>query len=98
MEHVEHVERPAFSMRYAAPCLIQKHGTDVEQEDSFKIVFIMARLAAVTPPRKSGEVQPVSELGRKLRKIAERIAASGERPLSRRELERELAQRRGGIR
>jgi hypothetical protein len=64
---------------------------------SFKMVFVMARLAAVTTPRKTGEEQPISELGRKLRRIAEKIAASGERPLSRRELEREIAQRRGGI-
>ncbi|HEY7389667.1 MAG TPA: hypothetical protein VH640_14220 [Bryobacteraceae bacterium] len=39
-----------------------------------------------------------SELGRKLRSISERIASSGEKLLTRRELERELAQRRGGIR
>lgn len=65
---------------------------------SFKMVFVMTRLAAVTTPRKTSEEQPVSELGRKLRKIAEKIAASEERPLSRRELEREMAQRRGGIR
>ena len=65
---------------------------------SFNMVFVMARLAAVTTPRKTSEEQPVSQLGRKLRKIATKIAASGERPLSRRELEREIAQRRGGIR
>ena len=52
----------------------------------------------MTTSRKTSEEHPVSELGRKLRKIAEKIAASGERPLSRRELERELAERRGGIR
>jgi hypothetical protein len=58
----------------------------------------MARLAVVTTPRKVVAEQPVSELGRKLRKIAGKIAASGERPLSRREIEREIAQRRGGVR
>ncbi|HEX7361373.1 MAG TPA: hypothetical protein VF283_12855 [Bryobacteraceae bacterium] len=58
----------------------------------------MTRLAGVTTQRKNCEEPPVSDLGRKLRKIAEKIAASGERPLSRRELEREMAQRRGGIR
>lgn len=47
---------------------------------SFKMALVMARLAAVTTP--------LSVLGRKLRKIAEKIAASGERPLSQRELER----------
>ena len=40
----------------------------------------------------------VSELGRKLRRISEKIAASGEKLLTRRELERELAERRGGVR
>jgi hypothetical protein len=39
----------------------------------------------------------VSELGRKLRRISEKVAASGEKLLTRRELEKELAQRRGGI-
>ena len=37
----------------------------------------------------------VSKLGRELRKISDQIAASGERPLSRREIEREVAERRG---
>lgn len=62
------------------------------------MVFVMARLAAVTTRAKTAEEQPTSELGRKLRKIAEKIAASGQKRLSRRELEREIAQRRGGIR
>ena len=52
----------------------------------------------MTIARKDGEEQRASELGRKLRKIAEKIAASGEKPLSRRDLEREIARRRGGIR
>jgi hypothetical protein len=39
---------------------------------------------------------PVSKLGRELRRIAEKIAASGEKPLTRRELEREIASRRAG--
>ncbi|MGI8746044.1 MAG: hypothetical protein ACR2NN_26380 [Bryobacteraceae bacterium] len=38
----------------------------------------------------------VSKLGRELRRISEKIAASGEKPLTRRELEREVAERRGG--
>jgi hypothetical protein len=37
----------------------------------------------------------VSELGRILRKLAEKHAASGAKLLNRRELERELAERRG---
>lgn len=58
----------------------------------------MARLAVVTNPRKIRPEQPPSELGRKLRDIAGKITASGERPLTRREIEREIAQRRGGVR
>jgi hypothetical protein len=37
----------------------------------------------------------VSKLGRDLRRISGRIAASGLKPLSRREIEREVAERRG---
>lgn len=40
----------------------------------------------------------VSELVRRLRRLSDKIAASGEKPLTRREMERELADRRGGIR
>jgi hypothetical protein len=38
----------------------------------------------------------VSKLGRDLRRIAEKIAASGEKMLTRKELEREIANRRAG--
>jgi hypothetical protein len=38
----------------------------------------------------------VWKLGKELRRISEKIAASGEKPLSRRELEREIANRRTG--
>lgn len=38
----------------------------------------------------------VSKLGRELRRISDKIAASGEKPLTRRELEREIANRRAG--
>jgi len=37
-----------------------------------------------------------SKLGRELRRISEKIEASGEKMLTRRELEREIADRRGG--
>jgi hypothetical protein len=37
----------------------------------------------------------VSKLGRDLRRISDRIATSGLKPLSRREIEREVAERRG---
>ena len=38
----------------------------------------------------------VSKLGRDLRRLSDKIAASGEKPLTRREIEREVAERRGG--
>jgi len=38
----------------------------------------------------------VSPLGRDLRKIAEKIALSGIKPLSRKEVDREVSERRGG--
>jgi len=60
----------------------------------------MGRLADLTRPglaSKEGK-RAVSALGRKLRRISEKSAASGEKQLTRRELERELAERRGGIR
>jgi len=60
----------------------------------------LARVAETTTSRKNGNTAKpaVSELGRKLRRISEKIVASGEKLLTRRELERELAQRRGGVR
>ena len=47
---------------------------------------------------KNGSPQPerrVSKLGKQLRKMAEAYAASGGKLLNRRELEREIAERRG---
>jgi hypothetical protein len=60
----------------------------------------MAKVAETTATSENGhEVKPTtSEVGRKLRRISEKIAASGEKLFTRRELERELAERRGGIR
>jgi hypothetical protein len=48
--------------------------------------------------RKDGHrVKPgVSKLGRELREIVEKIAVSGEKPLTRRELEPEIASCRAG--
>jgi len=59
----------------------------------------MARVAKkITTNKNGGNVKPeTSAQGRKLRRISEKIAASGEKLLSRRELERELADRRGGL-
>jgi hypothetical protein len=43
----------------------------------------------------NGKNRPVSKLGRDLRAISDKIAASGARPLTRREVAREVAERRG---
>jgi hypothetical protein len=57
----------------------------------------MARAADKASARKNGhKAKPLaSKLGRELRRISDQIAASGEKPLTRRELEREVAERRG---
>ena len=58
----------------------------------------MGRVINKTDPTKNGfKAKPaVSKLGRDLRRISDKIAASGEKPLTRRELEREIANRRAG--
>jgi len=58
----------------------------------------MARVTEKVAAQKNGnKTKPVvSKLGRDLRRISEKIAASGEKPLTRRELEREIADRRSG--
>jgi hypothetical protein len=58
----------------------------------------MARAVDKAAARKNGhKAKPVvSKLGRELRRIRERIEASGEKMLTRRELEREIADRRSG--
>ncbi len=57
----------------------------------------MAKANGKAAARKNGhKAKPVvSKPGRELRRISEKIAASGEKPLTRRELEREVAERRG---
>ncbi len=59
---------------------------------------MMAGPADNTAARKNGhKAKPVvSKLGRDLRRIREKIKASGEKMLTRRELEREMADRRCG--
>jgi hypothetical protein len=48
-------------------------------------------------PKNGHKAKPVvSKLGKELRRISDKIAASGEKPLTRRELEREVAERRAG--
>lgn len=48
-------------------------------------------------PDSSIPAEPISPLGQKLREIRRRIVASGEPLLSWDELEKELAERRGGV-
>jgi len=57
----------------------------------------MARTGRTDAVRKNEGVPQaeVSELGRILRKLADKHAASGAKLLNRRDLERELAERRG---
>jgi hypothetical protein len=58
----------------------------------------MARATDKPAARKNGHMAKpvVSKLGRDLRRLSDKIAASGEKPLTRRELEREIADRRSG--
>lgn len=57
---------------------------------------LMPKVANRAPVSRDGTKRKgVSKLGRKLRRIAEKIAASGEKPLSLREIRREVAERRG---
>ena len=58
----------------------------------------MARTVDKPPTTKNGHKTKlaVSKLGRDLRRIREKIEASGEKMLNRRELEREIADRRAG--
>ena len=58
----------------------------------------MARATDKPAAKRNGRPQPerrVSDLGKQLRKLAEEYAASGGKLLNRRELEREIAERRG---
>jgi hypothetical protein len=59
---------------------------------------VMPRTTHKAPDRKNGtKAKPaVSKLGEELRRIREKIIASGEKMLNRRELEREIADRRAG--
>jgi hypothetical protein len=59
----------------------------------------MAKLGLKTPARRNGrplkEQPKVSELGRELDRLRARYVAGGGKLLNRRELEREIAERRG---
>jgi hypothetical protein len=57
----------------------------------------MAKVMRKPTSRKNGSAreEKVSELGRVLQKLADKYEASGGKLLNRRELEREIAERRG---
>jgi len=57
----------------------------------------MAKLDSKPVERKNGHLPkpPVTALGKELRKLREKYIASGGKLLNRRELEREVAERRG---
>jgi len=57
----------------------------------------MAKPTRKSPAKKNGSAPPerISKLGRELRKMADAYVASGAKLLNRRELDRELAERRG---
>ena len=57
----------------------------------------MAGVTDKAAPKNGHQATPVvSKLGRDLRRIREKIEASGEKMFTRRELEREIADRRSG--
>jgi hypothetical protein len=57
----------------------------------------MAKIARKQTTRRNGasRAEKVSDLGRVLQKLADKYEASGGKLLNRRELEREIAERRG---
>ena len=59
----------------------------------------MTKAARKPSTKRNGSTskEDVSEMGRILRKLAEKHAASGAKLLNRRELEREVAERRGAL-
>jgi hypothetical protein len=59
-------------------------------------IVVKRRAATTTPKNGASRGTTVSPLGRDLSKIAERIASSGIKPLSRKEVAREVSERRGG--
>ena len=58
--------------------------------------IVVKRRTVIIPKNGAGYGAAVSPLGRDLRKIADKIALSGIKPLSRKEVDREVSERRGG--
>ena len=57
---------------------------------------VKRRVATTNPKNGASRGTTASPLGRDLSKIAERIASSGIKPLNRKEVAREVSERRGG--
>lgn len=68
---------------------------DIDSTAAYNIV-VKRRAATTTPKNGASRGTTVSPLGRDLSKIAERIASSGIKPLNRKEVAREVSERRGG--
>jgi hypothetical protein len=59
-------------------------------------IVVRRRTALTAPKNGASHGAAVSPLGRDLSRIAERIASSGIKPLSRKDVAREVSERRGG--
>jgi len=68
---------------------------DIGSAEAYNIV-VKRRSAITTPKNGASHGAAVSPLGRDLSRIAERIASSGIKPLNRREVAKEVSERRGG--
>jgi hypothetical protein len=81
--------------------VLRRHSVDargkIERDTMAKATPKTAVRKSVPTPRKngSGRKERVSELGRILQRLADQHVASGAKLLNRRELEREIAERRG---
>ncbi|BAU12536.1 hypothetical protein LEP3755_30660 [Leptolyngbya sp. NIES-3755] len=64
--------------------------TPDQQQQVWEFVNALPKPQSSTPPE-------ISPLGKKLRELRAQIVASGEPLLSREELDREIAERRGGV-
>jgi hypothetical protein len=60
------------------------------------IIVVKRRTAITAPKNGTSHGAAVSPLGRDLSRIAEKIASSGIKPLNRKDVAREVSERRGG--
>ena len=96
---------PAEGGESASGKLGRAQVVDVHVDDQFDLLSagIQVKMRAMaknngrhaSPKNGKSEKQPISQLGKDLRKLREQYIASGGKLLNRRELEREIAERRG---